>query len=129
MANTKRKVKAKVVASDTKMDKARALYAANSKLERKEMIALLISKVKLTPAGASTYYQKLASGDSGHVAGKRGRPMDPKSAAGRARALYPKLVKEGKTRGQIIKIFRNRFGLTPAGAATYVQSSKTAMAA
>ncbi len=47
----------------TKMDKARELYVAMStdNKTRKDIIAAFISQVLLTPAGASTYFQKLKS--------------------------------------------------------------------
>lgn len=39
----------------SKIEQAKALYAANSTLTRKEMIALFVDKLGLTPAAASTY--------------------------------------------------------------------------
>ena len=41
----------------SKQDRARAIYVANRKLARKDVIAKFVAEVGMTPAGAATYYQ------------------------------------------------------------------------
>ena len=49
-------VKAKAKGKETKLDKAKALYKANIKLSRVNMIGLFMEKLEMSKAGATTYF-------------------------------------------------------------------------
>lgn len=121
---TRKGKKVQAPKTGTKMDTARKVYERMEGKARKDIILAMIDKAGLTPAGASTYFQKFAAGNGKHVAGVRGRPADENSLAGQARALFKKLGKKA-ARKDVIQQFVN-LGLTKAGAATYYQSIKKA---
>ena len=51
------KMKAKRAAKgETKLDKAKALFKANAKLSRENMIGLFMEQLQMSKAGATTYY-------------------------------------------------------------------------
>lgn len=50
-AKTKRAAK-----GETKLDKAKALFKANAKLSRENMIGLFMEQLQMSRAGATTYY-------------------------------------------------------------------------
>lgn len=121
---TRKGKKVQAPKTGTKMDAARKIYERMEGKARKDIIAAMIDKAGLTPAGASTYFQKFAAGNGKHVAGVRGRPADDNSKAGLARSLFAKIGKKA-TRKDVIAQFQ-KLGLTKAGAATYYQSIKKA---
>ena len=51
--------KAPVSSTGTKMERATSIYLNNQDLSRKDVIALFVAQLEMTPAGASTYYQTI----------------------------------------------------------------------
>ena len=115
-------------AGGSKVDHARDIFNKMEGAARREVVDAFVKDAKLTPSGASTYYQKFLSEwkSSGKTVSSRprGRPVDESSKAGMARAMFKKL--HGKPRKEIIQQFVDKLKLTPSGAATYYQTLKKA---
>lgn len=129
--------------SSSKADIARSIFTKlhGKHKSRKEIVEAFVSEAKLTPAGASTYYQRFTS-HGNHVKARgrasnqtslrharsgrpRGRPIDDDSKAGKARAIWRKFGSK-KSRKEILEIFQKEAKLTPAGSSTYYQKLKNA---
>jgi hypothetical protein len=117
----------------SKSDQARSIFdrMSGQGKSRKEVIESFVDDAKLTPSGASTYYQKfltesktggraLKNGTS--TASRRGRPTDESSKAGMARAIFKRMAKS--PRKDVLEAFVSQAGLTPAGASTYYQTQR-----
>lgn len=115
----------------SKVDQARAIFERMEGKPRRDVVAAFTQDAKLTPSGASTYYQKFLNElkATGKVPASRtrGRPQDESSKAGMARALFKRM--HGKSpRKEIIAQFVEKLHLTESGAATYYQTLKKAAA-
>jgi hypothetical protein len=58
------------------------------------------------------------------AAAPRGRERDPNSKASKARVLFADMTAKGARRCDIIKAMQEQVGMTPSGAATYLQNFK-----
>lgn len=128
--------------TSSKADAARAIFARmNGKKPRKDIVEAFVNTVGLTPAGASTYYQRFSNPDHVRARGKasnktslrssrsarpRGRPIDEESKAGKARAIFRRMSGKNKSRKEILEAFQKEAKLTAAGSSTYYQKMKNA---
>lgn len=128
---------------NTKHDQARAIFSKMKGKPRKDVLAAFVKDAGITESSASTYYQQFRSGGASRgagrrgrrakakrgsktVRGQRGRPTDPSSKAGVARAIFARLSGKGKSRKEIVAAFQKQAKLTQAGASTYYQKIKEA---
>lgn len=140
--------------NESKADVARNIFKKmGGKASRKEVIEAFVNDAGLSPAGASTYYQRFSHEDPD--APRRGRGRPPKGEENRsgnrrggnvsrgdangsrkraegketkidaARAIFKKMGGK-KPRKEVIEAFMSEAGLSAAGASTYYQKLKSA---
>lgn len=109
-----------VVDTNTKTYKARVIFQEmlrNNSLTKDEVIKRFIDEVKLTDAGALSYFHKFNK-EFDYPVKKSPTKMD------KAREIYIEMTKNEEARSSIIDEFIKQVGLSKAAANTYYQNIK-----